>query len=104
MDDEINPTVLVIPNYLVKRVPMGFDWPINKVWEGYLGSEPIDPPTGEGWQLWETTTKGSPHSPVFETLEQVAEWAEVHVTIWGDIKASKNDWLELLQSDPLSDA
>ena len=33
-----------------------------------------DPPTGDGWQLWETTTEGSPISPVFATAEELAGW------------------------------
>lgn len=36
--------------------------------------ELIDPPTGDGWQLWETTTEGSPKSPVFATGEELAQW------------------------------
>lgn len=33
-----------------------------------------EPPTGEGWQLWETVSEGSPISPVFETAEELAQW------------------------------
>lgn len=36
--------------------------------------KPTPPPTGDGWQLWETTTEGSPISPVFATAEELAEW------------------------------
>jgi hypothetical protein len=36
--------------------------------------EPTDPPEGDGWQLWETTSEGSPMSPVFATPEQLAGW------------------------------
>lgn len=36
--------------------------------------ERTDPPKGEGWQLWETTTEGSPMSPVFATAEDLAGW------------------------------
>lgn len=32
------------------------------------------PPTGDGWQLWETVSEGSPISPVFETDEALARW------------------------------
>jgi len=32
------------------------------------------PPTGDGWQLWETTSEGSPVSPVFGTAEELATW------------------------------
>jgi len=33
-----------------------------------------EPPTGDGWQLWSTTTEGHPMSPVFETGEALAWW------------------------------
>jgi hypothetical protein len=36
--------------------------------------EPTDPPEGEGWQLWETVSEGSPVSPVFATAEDLAVW------------------------------
>lgn len=33
-----------------------------------------EPPKGEGWQLWETVSEGSPVSPVFATAEELAQW------------------------------
>lgn len=36
--------------------------------------KPEEPPTGEGWQLWETVSEGSPVSPVFATDEELARW------------------------------
>lgn len=33
-----------------------------------------EPPVGDGWQLWSTTTEGHPMSPVFETGERLAWW------------------------------
>lgn len=49
--------------------------------EAYLGQraesdawEPEDPPSGEGWQLWETVSEGSPVSPVFATAKELAKW------------------------------
>lgn len=36
--------------------------------------KPTEPPTGEGWQLWETTSEGSPTSPVFADPEELAQW------------------------------
>lgn len=32
------------------------------------------PPAGEGWQMWETVSEGSPVSPVFATPEELARW------------------------------
>lgn len=36
--------------------------------------EPTEPPTGEGWQLWETVSEGSPISPVLATSDGLAQW------------------------------
>lgn len=36
--------------------------------------EPHEPPEGEGWQLWETVSEGSPVSPVFATAEELPAW------------------------------
>ncbi|MET9550520.1 hypothetical protein ABZY36_35240 [Streptomyces sp. NPDC006627] len=36
--------------------------------------EPTDPPKGDGWQLWETVSEGSPISPVFPTADGLAGW------------------------------
>jgi hypothetical protein len=36
--------------------------------------EPTEPPKGDGWQLWETVTEGSPISPVFATSDALAAW------------------------------
>jgi hypothetical protein len=36
--------------------------------------EPTEPPTGDGWQLWETVSEGSPVSPVFNDAEGLAQW------------------------------
>lgn len=35
-----------------------------------------EPPIGEGWQVWETVTEGSPISPVFETADKLIEWLQ----------------------------
>lgn len=33
---------------------------------------PTEPPAGDGWQLWETVSEGSPITPVFATAEELA--------------------------------
>lgn len=57
----------------------------------------IDPPTGEGFQLWETTSEGSPSSPVFKTAKELADWCEKNATVFADIKASAADWMKMIQ-------
>ena len=67
----------------------------GEVWENtgyqYLRDNwvQIEPPTGDGYQLWETTSEGSPESPVFETLEALCEWCEDNATTFSDYKATK---------------
>lgn len=36
--------------------------------------ERTEPPVGEGWQLWENTSEGSPISPAFATADELAAW------------------------------
>ena len=80
-----------------KRVPLDFEWPLNKVWYGYMlnacadceackefakikglkfresgcpdYADWVDPPKGNGWQMWETTSEGSPISPISPVFE-----------------------------------
>jgi len=117
----------------VKRVPMGFDWPINTIWHGYLISKcadgnngnmsgcescrrfakikglemtsyncpiikELEPPTGEGWQMWENVTEGSPISPVFETPEELAHWlADSNASACGHDGATYQQWLNMIK-------
>lgn len=52
----------------------------GEIWESaqakydYENWERVEPPTGEGWQMWETVSDGSPVSPVFKTPEELARW------------------------------
>ena len=71
-------------------------------WDTYL-AEPIAKlkellaqPNGEGYQLWETTSEGSPISPVFATLDKLCEWCEPNATTFADIHVSKERWKQLL--------
>lgn len=36
--------------------------------------ERMEPPVGEGWQVWETVSEGSPISPVFATAGDLVDW------------------------------
>jgi hypothetical protein len=130
----------------LKRVPLDFNWPINKTWKGYenpytyhdcafckngykpgtdrkdlifcdycegsgqqycdekyrkLHEEwaPIDPPVGEGYQLWQTTGEGSPVSPVFKTLDELCNYAEKNCTTFGSSRAPATAWKKMLEND-----
>jgi hypothetical protein len=42
--------------------------------EQYEAWEKTEPPVGDGWQVWETVSEGSPVSPVFAKAEDLVEW------------------------------
>lgn len=58
-----------------------------------------DPPAGDGYQLWETTSEGSPISPVFKTLDELCTWSAENATTFGVFKASKEEWKLMLGED-----
>lgn len=61
--------------------------------------ERIDPPEGPGYQMWETTSEGSPSSPVFETLDELCEWCAEYATTFGSFKATAEEWKKMLEAD-----
>jgi hypothetical protein len=63
----------------------------------YEAWEPASLPTGEGWQMWETTSEGSPISPVFDTPEALAKWlADTGASSFGSDTASYDQWHKMI--------
>jgi hypothetical protein len=48
--------------------------------------EPVEPPAGPGWQMWETVSEGSPISPVFADAEGLVQWMMSPAVCWGATK------------------
>ena len=65
---------------MICRVPIDFNWPLQKVWYSYeLADEELsDPPDGPAYQVWETVSNGSPVSPPFLAPEDLARWMVEH--------------------------
>jgi len=59
----------------------------------------LEPPTGEGYQLWETTSEGSPSSPVFKTLDELCTWCEENATTFASHTATAAEWKKMLSED-----
>jgi len=93
----------------VRRVALGFRWPLHQVWDGYVNPYdedepekfnawfPIEPPEGDGWQVWETVSDGSPISPVCGTPEELAQWlVDNRASTFGSETASYETWLKFI--------
>lgn len=59
----------------------GHIWDSQEAKRLYESWEDYDPPTGEGWQVWETVSEGAPVTPVFATAEGLINYL-VEVGIW----------------------
>jgi hypothetical protein len=77
---------------IVRGAGLPENWGTCKMCEGH-GVHPDDraaseawertePPAGEGWQIWETVSEGSPITPVFATAGELAEWCVLNKP-WG---------------------
>lgn len=90
----------------VKRVKAGFDWPVGTIWRGYethiTHRKRKHPPAGDWWQIWETTSEGSPITPAFATPEECARWAADNgasvfgASVFGYQTATYETWLKFL--------
>lgn len=58
-----------------------------------------EPPVGEGYQLWETVSEGSPISPVFVTMHELADWlatSEDYAWKENDKGTTYEQWLKFI--------
>lgn len=85
----------------IKRVALDFEWPMDQVWEGFFEEEPIEPPVGEGWQVWETVSEGSPVTPVFvtstELVDYLVEGGDSACRQWGGSPPSRKAALNFVE-------
>lgn len=48
------------------------------------------------YQLYETTSEGTPISPIFDNLDDLCEWAAKHATTFASFKATADQWRSML--------
>jgi hypothetical protein len=102
--DAINAGVCVRARCAREGVPLecvrchgsGAIWPSPKVEKQHEDWEPTEPPIGDGYQLWEDCSEGSPVSPVFASLDELCAWAAEHATTFADFRATTEEWREML--------
>ena len=52
----------------------GYKWQSKEAMRYHNAWRSKEPPAGDGYQIWETVSEGSPVSPVFSTPEALATW------------------------------
>ena len=77
----------------------GLVWQTDELKRLHEEWERIEPPTGDGYQLWETTSEGSPKSPVCATFEELCEWCAENATTFAHFKATKEEWMKMFDDD-----
>lgn len=71
-------------------------WPSKEAEEAYENWQQVNPPSGDGYQIWETVSEGSPISPVFATPEVLAR--HMAGTKWGaDDGTPYEVWLKFIR-------
>lgn len=64
----------------------------SRAWRKY------EPPKGDGYQLWESTSEGSPISPVFPSIEELCEYAAANCGTFGSQKTTASEWRRMLDA------
>ena len=58
----------------------------------------IEVPKGDGWQMWENVSEGSPISPVFKTPEELAKWlVDNSASSMGSQTATYEQWMSTIK-------
>jgi len=77
----------------------GVIWESDAVKQQHDDWQNYEPPTGEGYQLWSTTTEGHPMSPVFATLKALCKHlADNKVSVFGSKTWTEEEWMQSLDS------
>ena len=88
-----------VPRTCARCAGTGRVWPTPEIRDRHERWEPEEPPTGDGYQLWETCSEGSPQSPVFASIEELCAWAADHATTFASFKATAEEWCAMLKAD-----
>jgi len=71
-------------------------WPVENPLPSY--AQYLDKNGELGWQMWETTSEGSPMSPIFDTPEDLAQWlADSGASAFGGMTATYDQWLATIK-------
>ena len=80
---------------------------LNFSYEDWTSDKPVKEDYMPEWseeekthiQLYENTTEGTPITPIFKDLDPLCEYAEKNCWSFADWRATKEQWIEMLQPD-----
>lgn len=81
----------------------GSIWPAEDIKAAADNWQRTEPPAGEGWQVWETVSEGSPITPVFPTREALIDYLVEGGDRW-DRKRGSGGWSRENAEQFVSDA
>lgn len=79
---EVRATRLGVYGYCPTCEGDGEEWAQPQYEAAHNEWQETEPPSGEGWQLWENVSEGSPISPVFEVPEGLINWLVAEGYSW----------------------
>lgn len=85
-----------VPYMCARCAGSGRVWPTHEIQRRYEDWRREDPPTGDGYQLWENCSEGSPVSPTFDSIDALCAWAADHATTFARHRASAAAWKAML--------
>jgi hypothetical protein len=104
-----SPSLSIVMKHLMYRLGMpsdsslcphckgeGYIWPSQDAKNTYDNWEKYEPPSGDGYQMWENTTEGSPISPVFATPEELAYWLTKNRKNSIDKNTTYEQWMNMI--------
>lgn len=74
----------------------GETWPSPEAKAAHEAWESTEPPAGDGYQMWETVSEGSPISPVFATAAELAAYLVQHPK-GADRETSFETWMKFIE-------
>jgi len=88
-----------VPSECVRCAGTARIWPSPEIEQKCEDWKKEQPPAGDGYQLWEDCSEGSPVSPVFGSLEELCAWAADNATTFGSFRATAEEWKDMLKDD-----
>lgn len=89
---------------LIENPDLKKEYPFYSMWNGnppdidFYQKVKYKPEDLTHIQLYETTSEGTPITPIFKAseLEKLCEYAAEHCSVFADYAATKDEWMEML--------